>query len=210
MRVKPYKPVYGHVFKLRNATLLGFFKHKLLYHKSVTKSKISCGALLPWGAWRPEQISDAVKRTLPKGKVRVQSTRLQELSSCSCVLLYHICFEFSIDFLCKVSKILWEKFKKALDFSKKICYTLFRAWRDGWVGLRRTTGNRVCTDTASRVRIPISPPKNPYPIRGMDFFFWRWDRIDSNPLRVAELGFDCSPQSNRRLRAGGKAKQLRA
>ena len=31
-------------------------------------------------------------------------------------------------------------------------------WRDGWAGLRRTTGNRVTAVNRTRVRIPISPP----------------------------------------------------
>ena len=31
-------------------------------------------------------------------------------------------------------------------------------WRDGWAGLRRTTGNRVMANTHPRVRIPLSPP----------------------------------------------------
>ena len=34
-------------------------------------------------------------------------------------------------------------------------------WRDGWVGLRRTTGNRVWANTPTRVRISFSPPQNP-------------------------------------------------
>ena len=31
-------------------------------------------------------------------------------------------------------------------------------WRDGRVGRRRTTGNRVNVMSVSRVRIPLSPP----------------------------------------------------
>ena len=38
------------------------------------------------------------------------------------------------------------------------CYNVEVAWRDGRVGLRRTTGNRVNPNTVSRVRIPFSPP----------------------------------------------------
>ena len=49
--------------------------------------------------------------------------------------------------------------KKTLDFYKIICYNVEVAWRDGRVGLRRTTGNRVNPNTVSRVRIPFSPPK---------------------------------------------------
>ena len=33
--------------------------------------------------------------------------------------------------------------EKILDFSKSLCYNIIVAWRDGRVGLRRTTGNRV-------------------------------------------------------------------
>ena len=51
------------------------------------------------------------------------------------------------------------KYKKALDFYILFCYNVEVAWRDGRVGLRRTTGNRVNPNTVSRVRIPFSPPK---------------------------------------------------
>ena len=64
----------------------------------------------------------------------------------------------SSDFFEDPYKKYRKKFQKPIDISIKVCYTSCCAWRDGWVGLRRTTGNRVCTDTASRVRIPISPP----------------------------------------------------
>ena len=49
--------------------------------------------------------------------------------------------------------------KKHIDFSEVVCYNKTVAWRDGRVGLRRTTGNRVNPNTVSRVRIPFSPPK---------------------------------------------------
>ena len=47
-------------------------------------------------------------------------------------------------------RVLWilkakkrKKFKKGLDFLRNFCYNIGVAWRDGRVGLRRTTGNRV-------------------------------------------------------------------
>ena len=33
--------------------------------------------------------------------------------------------------------------EKILDFFKSLCYNIVVSWRDGRVGLRRTTGNRV-------------------------------------------------------------------
>ena len=36
-----------------------------------------------------------------------------------------------------------KKHKKSLDNSSFVCYNIEVAWRDGRVGLRRTTGNRV-------------------------------------------------------------------
>ena len=36
-----------------------------------------------------------------------------------------------------------KKFEKRLDFLECFCYNIEVAWRDGRVGLRRTTGNRV-------------------------------------------------------------------
>ena len=38
---------------------------------------------------------------------------------------------------------MFKKTKKDIDFSDVICYNIEVAWRDGRVGLRRTTGNRV-------------------------------------------------------------------
>ena len=56
------------------------------------------------------------------------------------------------------TKKYFKNFKISLDFYKNICYNLIVCWRDGRVGLRRTTGNRVNPNTVSRVRIPFSPP----------------------------------------------------
>ena len=33
------------------------------------------------------------------------------------------------------------------------------SWKDGWAGLRRTTGTRVYVNSVSRVRIPLCPPE---------------------------------------------------
>ena len=64
---------------------------------------------------------------------------------------------------CQVKKVIKENIKmyeKSIDILKIICYNIGVVWRDGRVGLRRTTGNRVTPNTVSRVRIPFSPPKN--------------------------------------------------
>ena len=55
--------------------------------------------------------------------------------------------------------IFWEFLKKLLIFIF-ICGIIPKsARRDGWVGLRRTTGNRVWANTPTRVRISFSPPR---------------------------------------------------
>ena len=56
---------------------------------------------------------------------------------------------------CKKRK---KKFKKMLDKRTWMWYDIQVARRDGWAGLRRTTGNRVCGNPVPRVRIPLSPP----------------------------------------------------
>ena len=59
-------------------------------------------------------------------------------------------------------RIFFEVFKqnKKKDLTKGyFCDKIPRsARRDGWVGLRRTTGNRVWANTPTRVRISFSPP----------------------------------------------------
>ena len=52
-----------------------------------------------------------------------------------------------------------KKFKKTLDKTVWMWYDIQVARRDGWAGLRRTTGNRVCGNPVPRVRISLSPPK---------------------------------------------------
>ena len=49
--------------------------------------------------------------------------------------------------------------KKALIFISGSIIIIWYFWRDGWAGLRRTTGNRVGVNSVSGVRIPLSPPK---------------------------------------------------
>ena len=52
-------------------------------------------------------------------------------------------------------------------------------WKDGWAGLRRTTGTRVYVDSVSRVRIPLFPPKAPEAnVSGVSFLLYsEWQRV---------------------------------
>ena len=56
-------------------------------------------------------------------------------------------------------RIYQKNFKNPLDKRSAFWYDIqVAARRDGWAGLRRTTGNRVKANTLTRVRIPLSPP----------------------------------------------------
>ena len=69
-------------------------------------------------------------------------------------------------------RIACQEKKKIFSIKIQISYCIFeknvllyQAWatrRDGWVGLRRTIGNRVKANTLPRVRISLSPPKSSF------------------------------------------------
>ena len=75
-------------------------------------------------------------------------------------------------------RILSKKTEKRLAITIFICYTL-RVRSERWLsGLKRTTGNRVSVDSASRVQIPISPPKKDrFLSRNLSFLVTRLRRM---------------------------------
>ena len=55
-------------------------------------------------------------------------------------------------------------------------------WKDGWAGLRRTTGNRVGPIKPSRVRIPFFPPQKSYIQFGCSFFVLQFYMLSVRPF----------------------------
>ena len=54
--------------------------------------------------------------------------------------------------------------------SRQKCFDIMERWLSG---LKRTTGTRVCVNSASRVQIPLFPPKNKVPFRVLYFFVFK-------------------------------------
>ena len=79
--------------------------------------------------------------------------------------------------------------KKALTFIPWTDIILKRSWetrnwiwKDGWAGLRRTTGNRVGPIKPSRVRIPFFPPQKSYIQFGCSFFVLQFYMLSVRPF----------------------------
>ena len=92
----------------------------------------------------------------------------------------------------RTSFLIFEKKKKKVwkkDLTKReSCGIIYKsAWRDGWAGLRRTTGNRVCGNPVPRVRISLSPPQKEHPTQTRWVFFLRRTRLHDSSSASASL-----------------------
>ena len=68
---------------------------------------------------------------------------------------------------------------------KKSSILFWSARRDGWAGLRRTTGNRVCGNPVPRVRISLSPPRKKHTfVYQDDVCFFQWNPPSSEEIHL--------------------------
>ena len=70
---------------------------------------------------------------------------------------------------------MFKKAKKHLDFSIFFCYNIGVAWRDGRVGLRRTTGNRVYPNRYHGFESHSLRHNKNTPNMGCSCYLWRWE-----------------------------------